>query len=88
MVPEKGSLISSKADLPVKQKNKKNSRDEQSPAVSRVQKIDVNQCVNQEWETKSKQQQCQAPIPTECYYKNCQDESVNTRPKKPKKAIT
>ena len=30
VVPEEGSLIYSKADIPVKQKNKKNSRDEQS----------------------------------------------------------
>ena len=30
VVPEKGSLIYSKADLPVKQENKKNSRDKQS----------------------------------------------------------
>ena len=72
VVPEKGSLISSKADLPVKQKNKKNSRDELSPAISRVQRIDVNQCVNQKWETKSNQQQCQASIPTVFNGKNCQ----------------
>ena len=56
MAPEKGSLISSKADLPVKQKNKKNSRDEQCLVVSRVQKIEMNQCVNHKLQTKSKQQ--------------------------------
>ena len=46
VVSEKSSLISSKADLPVKQKNKKNSRDEQSPVVSWVKKIEMNQYVN------------------------------------------
>ena len=55
MVKEKGSLIYSKADLPVKQKNKKNSRDEQSHIVSRVQEKEVVQCKNKEVETKSKQ---------------------------------
>ena len=59
MVLEEGSLIYSKADMQVKQKNKKNSRDQQSPAVSRVQKIEMNQCVNHKLQTKSKQWQCQ-----------------------------
>ena len=62
MVPEKSSLISSKVDLPVKQENKKNSRDEQSAVVSRVQKIEMNHCANHKLQTKSKQQQCQATV--------------------------
>ena len=83
MVPEKGSLNSSKADLPVKEINKKNSRDEQSPAVSRVQKMEMNQCVNHKLQTKSKQQQFQATV---FKGKNFQAEkSVNMWPKKPAK---
>ena len=81
VVPEEGSLIYSKADMPVKQKNKKNSRNEHShTVVSRVQKKNVNQCVSQEKkvETKSKQH-CQAPV---FYNKNCQAESV-MQPVKP-----
>ena len=81
MVPGKGSLISSKANLTVKQKNKKNSRDEQSPVVSRVQKIEMNQCVNHKLQTKSKQQQCQDTV---FKGKNFQAEKcVHMQPKKP-----
>ena len=64
VVPEKGSLICSKADLSVKQKNEKNSRDQQSHTVSRVQQNEVIQCMEEKVETKSKQQKCQAPSPT------------------------
>ena len=67
VVPEKGSLIYSKADLPVKQKNKKsaqvnklsdsvNSSQMQYHTVSRVQGIEVIQCMDKKVETKSKQQ--------------------------------
>ena len=62
VVPEEGSLIYSKADMPVKQKNKNNLRDEQSPVVSRVQMIEMNQCVNHKLQTKSKQQQYQVTV--------------------------
>ena len=95
VVPEKGSLIYSKADLPVKQKNKKsapvnklsdslNSGKMQSHTVSRVQETEVIQCMNKKVETKGKQQQCQAPIPTVFNDKNCQAETnVTMQPKKP-----
>ena len=94
VVPEKGSLIYSKADLPVKQKNKKsapvnrlkdslNSRDEQSHTVSRVQQNEVIQCINKKVKTHSKQQQCQMPVFNN---KKCQaKKSVNIQPKKPRK---
>ena len=38
----------------MKQKNEKNPRDEQSTVVSRVQKIEMNQCVNHKLQTKTK----------------------------------
>ena len=85
MVPEKGSLISSKADLPMKQKNKKNSRDKQSAVVSRLQKIEMNQCVNHKLQTKSKQQQCQDTV---FKGKNFQAEKcVHMQLKKPAKVM-
>ena len=82
-VPDSCSLISSKADHSLKEKSKKivsvsklsnnvNSRDEQSPAVSRVQGIDVNQCVNQEGKVKYKQQQHQVQTNTVSDDKNDQ----------------
>ena len=87
VVPEKGSLIYSKADLPVKQKNKKsvtvnklsdsvNSSQRQSHTVSRVQDTEVIQCMNKKVGRKSKQQQCQAPFPTVLNDNNCQAEKV------------
>ena len=77
---KKDSLIYSKADLAVKQKNK-NSRDEQSPVVSRVQKIEMNQCINHKLQTKSKQQQCQSTVFKD---KNFQAEKcIHMWPKKP-----
>ena len=87
VVPEKDSLIYSKADL-VKQKHKKitpvnklsdivNSSKMQSHTVSRVQETEAIQCMNKKVETKSKQQQCQAPIPTVFNDKNCQAEKVS-----------
>ena len=80
VVPQIGSLISSKTDLPMKQKNK-NSRDEQSPKVSRVQKIEMNQYVNHKLQIKSKQQQCQSTV---LKGKNFQAEKcVHMWPKKP-----
>ena len=97
MVPEKGCQIYSKADLPMKQKNKKsapvnklndsvNSSKMQSHTVSRVEEKDIFQCINKKFETKSKQQKCQAASPTVFNNKNCQaDESVYMCPKKPKK---
>ena len=76
VVQEEGSLIYSKADMPVKQKNKKNSRDEHShTVVFRVQKIDVNQCVNHKLQAKCKQQQCQVQA----------EKSVVMWPRKPRK---
>ena len=82
-VPDSGSLISSKADHPLKKKTKKivpvsklsdsvNSRDEQSPAASRVQEIDVNHCANQEVKAKCKQQNCQVKSKM-CSDKKCQE---------------
>ena len=106
VVPDNGSLIYSKADLLVKQKYKKsaavyklsnsvNSSEMQPPPESRVQETEVIQYVNKEVQTKSKQQQCQAPVPTvfvdkkcqatTCYKKvdsNCQ--TTNMWPEKPK----
>ena len=82
VVPKEGSLIYSKADMPVKQKNKKNLRDEQSHIVSRVE-TEVVQCKKKKVETTSKQQMCQAQVFND---KNCQAEkSVNMWPKKPEK---
>ena len=90
VVPEKGSLIHSKADLPVKQKNKKGApinklsdSQMQSHTVSRVEEKEVVQCINKKVETKSKQQKCQAPSPTAFNDKNCQ-ENINRRPVKSK----
>ena len=66
VVPGKGTLIYSKADFPIKQKNKKNalvnklndsvkSSKMQSHAVSRIEEKEVVQCINKKSETKSKQ---------------------------------
>ena len=85
VVSEKGSLIYSKADLPIKQKNKKsapvnklndslNSSKMQPHTVSRVEEKEVVQCKNKKVETKSKHQKCQAPSPTGFNDKNCQAE--------------
>ena len=97
VVPEKGSLIYSKAAMPVKQKNKKSapvnklshsvkSSKMQSHTVSKVEEKEVVRCINKKVETKSKQQKCQTPIHTVFNNKKCQAErNVNMWPKKPKK---
>ena len=65
--------------------NNVNSRDEQSPAVCRVQGTDVNQCVNQEVKAKCKQQQCQVQVNTVSDDKNGQKKtSAHMWPLKPK----
>ena len=62
------------------------SSQRQSHTMSRVQDTKVIQCMNKKCETKSKQQQCQAPIHRVFNDKNCQaDKSINMQPKKPKK---
>ena len=84
VVPEKGSIIYNKADLPVKQKNKKKSRDKQSHTVSRVEEKEV-QCKNKKVKTNSKQQQCQAPVFNK---KNVKlKKSVDMQPVKPQKGM-
>ena len=97
VVPEKGSLIYSKPDLPVKQKNKKSapvskltdsvrSSKMQSHTILRVEEKEVVKCINKKVETKSKQKKCQALSPTVLNNKNCQPEqSVNMWAKNPKK---
>ena len=96
VVPDKGSLIYSKADLPVKQKYKKvapvyklnddvNSSEMPSSIVSKVQETEVIQCVNKEVQTKRKQQQCQAPVTTVFADKNSQAEKYDMQPKKSKR---
>ena len=58
--------------MPVKQKYKKNLRDEQSHIVSQVE-TEVVQYKKKKVETKSKQQKCQAPVFND---KNCQAEKI------------
>ena len=88
VVLEKGSLIYSEADMPVKQKNNKsapvnkfsdsgNSSRMQSHTVSRVQQNEAIQCINKKVKTKNKLQQCQAPCPTVFNDKNCQAKKVS-----------
>ena len=83
VVPEKDSLIYSKVDMPVKQKNKQSapvnklsdsvkSSKTQFHTVSRVEEKEVVQCINKKVEIKSKQQKCQAPSPTVFNNMNCQ----------------
>ena len=67
VIPDKGSLICSKGDLPVKQKYMKKaiyklSNNVNSSIVSKVEETKVIQCMNKEVQTRSKQQQCQAPV--------------------------
>ena len=58
----------------MKQKNKKNLRDEKSHIASRVV-TEVVQCKKNKVEAKSKEQKCQAPVFND---KNCQaEETVN-----------
>ena len=84
IVPDSGSLIYSKADPSVKQKYKKSvpvsklsdsvhSREVQSSPVSRVQETEVIQHMNQDIQTKSKQQHCQALVHTVIDDRNCQE---------------
>ena len=103
VVPYSSSLIYSKADPLVKQKYKKSvsvsmlsdnvhSRDVQPSPVCRVQGMEVIQCVNQEVQAKSKQQQCQTLVHTVfddrpvCSDKQCQETSkVHLQPVQPAK---
>ena len=95
VIPDKCSLMYSKADLPMKHKYKKstavyklsntvNSSKLQSHAVSNVEETEVILCMNKEVQTKSKQQQCQAPMFND---KKHQVEKCDMQPKKPKKDV-
>ena len=67
VIPDKGSLIYSKADLSLKQKYMKKAiyklgNNVNSSTVFKVEETEVIQCMNKEVQTKSKQQWCQAPV--------------------------